>query len=294
MSKNVFSISTALFPCVEVSMYESVLSSGKFAEERAAGEGKFVYVVVDDVAWDNQLAECADDYIQERVLPVLTKYGVKAIKGLNISSPKYYNFETDRLEMSVTMKRGWECTMKKYMQNFKNESVLQKYIKDHFCSCSGFISLMPESMEEIVEYALKEESAYNSDKERGLAAYLTLALLYENALDVEHQSMFELAESMNETFTEYSYVNVLEEYYTKVEDAQQLLDLFDNDLKWDMLQWELFDKLGAPWERNKGCEILHGKQEWYFSVSAANSAEKLLFWSAQHGYTVEDLYRMAV
>lgn len=65
---------------------------------------------------------------------------IKASRFKSLWSPKYYNFETDRIEFELDI--DWDALV----EWVKDESYLfESYLKDNFSSRSGFISFVPNN-----------------------------------------------------------------------------------------------------------------------------------------------------
>lgn len=65
---------------------------------------------------------------------------ITASKLVKLWSPKYYNFETDRIECEL------DIDLDALIEYGKNESYkFSQYLKDNFTSCSGFTSFVPNN-----------------------------------------------------------------------------------------------------------------------------------------------------
>ena len=65
---------------------------------------------------------------------------IKASRFKSLWSPKYYNFETDRIEFELDI--DWDALV----EWAKDESYLfESYLKDNFSSRSGFVSFVPNN-----------------------------------------------------------------------------------------------------------------------------------------------------
>ena len=65
---------------------------------------------------------------------------IASLEGVEMTSPRYYNFETDRLWADVELKDGWEDDVRAFMS--ENADWLRKRIKDDWTSYDGFMSFM--------------------------------------------------------------------------------------------------------------------------------------------------------
>lgn len=287
-----FYLNSGLFPCIEVGMYESPLSSMSFEDKenemnREDGE-EYTYCKVNQEDWEKELTEAANDWLQDNVIDVLRNYGCMAIEGTGIWSPRYYNFDTDRLEMTITMQENWRDIMAEKVAGWRGNKEIEKYICRHWHSCSGFISFMPYDLDELLT---------ESDEDRQVAGFLTLALLAENALEGsedgdEYGSLWTLAEIMDERFTGYENINVIAEYLGD-DEADRLIRLWHDTDRWNELYWRLAEKIGFQWLHEPETRVLEGKKNFCMDFNAGSDGERLLFWAAQQGHTVSDLYSMA-
>lgn len=65
---------------------------------------------------------------------------IKNIKFIRLSSPRYYNFETDKLVLEVDCE--WDQLLK-YCEETKED--FNQYLQDNFTSYSGFTSFVPNN-----------------------------------------------------------------------------------------------------------------------------------------------------
>ena len=287
MTQDVFYLNSNLFPLVCVQMYETQLSPSAYEDymrnlDEGEPDGDFTYYVVNYEDWKKELVLVATNYIKQNFLPLLQKYGVESIEGTGIWSPKYYNYTGDALEMTITMKEGWEQTMEESLQKFAEITDCRRYVCENWHSHSGFISFMPKTVEDVLT---------ERDEERRLAAYLTLALVYEDVLEDAGDSLENLWEAGMYEFSDYDHINVLEEYMG--DGYMELIDLYNNDLKWNELYWQLVAKIGFPWLHEPETLSLEGKKDCDYQFNANCDGKRLLFWAAIHQHTVKDLYDMA-
>lgn len=282
-NQEVYNMTSGLFPCVCVAMYETLLSPSVFEESINDGEEEFYYDTVNFSDWKTELTKVAQEYLNDCVIDSLRNYGLENIEACSIWSPQYYNYHQDELVMDVTMQKDWQKIMQEKIEAWRDREDVKKYISKYWHSYSGYINLMPESLDEV----LTEE-----DEERQLAAYLTLAMLVEGSLRPYDEVMEDLYYRMDD-FSDFERVNVIEEYYSDSFEAAKLIKLWDDDDKWNELYWSLRDKIGAPWRYDKDCDWLRGKKDPCFDWRADSDGKRLLFWAVQKELTVEELYNMA-
>ena len=165
---------------------------------------QFYYDTVDFDDWKKSLTEAAQDYLNDSVIDVLRNYGLIDIKALEIWSPKYYNYHQDELVMDITMQKDWQRIMAEKVAVWQANDDVKKYISKYWHSYSGYVNLMPESLNEVLT---------EHDEDRQLAAYLTLALVAEGVNLDCYDTMEDLYYRMDD-FSDYHRVNVVEEYYS--------------------------------------------------------------------------------
>ena len=289
MAQNVFNIDSNLFPLVCVQMYETQLSPMAYEDymrelDKGEPDGDFTYYTVDYSDWKKELVTVATNYIKENFLKVLKKYGVEDIKGTGIWSPREYNFTGDALDMEITMQDGWEAIMERSLQTFSEISDCRRYVCENWHSYSGFISFMPQTVEDVLT---------ESDEERRLAAYLTLALVYEDVLEPAGDSLENLWEAGMYEFSDYDHINVIDEYMNNEYETARLIDLWNDDCRWNELYWRLAEKVGFLWLHEPETLCLEGKKDSGYQFGADSAGKRMLFWAAIHQHTVEDLYSMA-
>ena len=84
---------------------------------------------------------------------------VLSLENVEMTSPKYYNFSTDKLWADVELKDGWEDDVRAFMT--ENADWLRKRIKDDWTSYDGFMSFMSNNFDDL---AHDEDEDYWGDK----------------------------------------------------------------------------------------------------------------------------------
>jgi hypothetical protein len=72
---------------------------------------------------------------------------VLSLENVEMTSPRYYNFETDRLWADVELKDGWEDDVRAFMT--ENADWLRERIKDDWTSYDGFMSFMSNNFDDL-------------------------------------------------------------------------------------------------------------------------------------------------
>lgn len=119
----VYNMTSNLFPCVCVAMYETILSPTHFEENLNDGEDPYYYDTINFDDWRKLLTEKAQDYLDENVIETLKNYGLANIEACSIWSPKYYNYHNDELIMDVMMVAGWQEIMKEKIEAWRGRRV---------------------------------------------------------------------------------------------------------------------------------------------------------------------------
>lgn len=107
---------------------------------------------------------------------------IKSIEYKGLYSPRYYNFETDKLDLIV------DCdieALKGYC--FKNYKAFDLYLHDNFTSYDGFISFVPNNVKEFAE-------KYEDDKERLLNVMIEFYILQNLDLETYRYATVEYAQ----------------------------------------------------------------------------------------------------
>lgn len=71
---------------------------------------------------------------------------IKNMRFVKLHSPKYYNFETDKIELEITC--DWHELLLYITQN---ESDFNKYLQETFTSYDGFISFVPNNANDFMD-----------------------------------------------------------------------------------------------------------------------------------------------
>lgn len=98
------------------------------------------------VAYDTLVSKAWAHLLWEKVQKESLDSIITAMEYDHLWSPTYYNYTTDKLNLRITCDMD---ALESYIQ--KNEEDFRKYLKDHRTSCDGFISLVPNTLEELRE-----------------------------------------------------------------------------------------------------------------------------------------------
>ena len=193
------SLNTSLFPIADVAMYGTILDSGEM--EYYLNQDEEDEMEINQDKYEKELVYVSSEFIKDNVLETFKKYGIVSIDNFSLYSPAYYNYQNDMLCFDVTLSDDFDDIMKKYISEFEKEEKYKKYIEENWKSCSGFISFMPESIEEILKPSKHFEMRVHQ-----VAAFLTLCILNEE----------ELKEKIDNSIEDFYYY-LAENYFEYVE-----------------------------------------------------------------------------
>lgn len=135
------------------------------------------------INWDNfnmkKYNEEFIPYIQELADEVARELdGIREIKVLNLKNPSEYNFRGDWCDLDVYMEEGWKDKVLKHADDILSDRDCIEFFNDNFESRSGFISFLPEDMEEYPKMIRQYEGGYADD--RVVAVWLSLMYVFKN------------------------------------------------------------------------------------------------------------------
>lgn len=79
---------------------------------------------------------------------------VLSVECVEMVSPHYYNFSTDRLFADVELRDDWDDVMRNFMR--ENAEWLRKQIRDDWTSYDGFMSFMSNDLDEWDKYLFED------------------------------------------------------------------------------------------------------------------------------------------
>ena len=159
MSKNVFEIQLPFF----AGFYESVLYNSDTLYYEVNDEDNmehYRYIFEDDSLEPDDLDIDFDTYkkdVSEAFVEIFHNCCpdyIKDIKMSELTSPRFYNFDGDKLYTNITFDDGWKDEFLAFMA--KNKETLAERIKKDWTSYDGFMSFMSNDYDKWVDEFCKE------------------------------------------------------------------------------------------------------------------------------------------
>lgn len=167
-------LTTEIVPVLDLGMYGSILSPENLFESSMAdlaSENK-KEVDFDFKSYKEGVGKIAGKIIKEELGDLLGKYGVKDIVFVGISSPQFYNYSSDKGMFDLIVDDTFDEKVRAQIDEWRKEDGWEdetnRLIKNVWGSRSGFISWMPQNVQEIYEL---------DDYERCVAAFVTLLMV---------------------------------------------------------------------------------------------------------------------
>ena len=151
---------------------------------------------------------------------------VLSLENVEMTSPRYYNFETDRLWGDVELRDDWMDEMRHFIA--LNYDWLQKRIKDDWTSYDGFCSFMENDVDKWAEHLFDEMD------ERYISTMIGYMMYRENKEirnDLVMIALEDVYDGMYVHLTEEGQAKVdkgVEDGTIKVYDPDQLTIPFEN------------------------------------------------------------------
>jgi hypothetical protein len=216
--------------------------------------------------------------MQDDIAPALAEYGVKSFSVGEIYKPKEYNFYHDSFAFTAEMEEDWKARAIAFLDKNSDNEKLHCYISDNWKSCDGFLSFMPESMEELKEGLRVFETSFSDVYLLG--AYLTLAGIVSEAkvsFDVFEEDVYDYILSYTDITASYCYI------------PKDWLELYNDDAAVDELYYNLLDKIGHVW---RGMNAIYDTQSCE-SYDCKDNASRMIAWAMKNNISVEDAQDIA-
>ena len=141
--------------------------------------------------------------LDNEVLPFLKDYGIIAIEIGDWYHPREYNFECDHIGLTFSLNDDFFGIALTHIQNWLHNDKVRAYYDDNFKSRSGFISLCPESLEELL-VDINTTRTY-----RAVTVYITILLWLEFGND-------KLQSELEDNYTSYEVTNAEIAWYEPI------------------------------------------------------------------------------
>lgn len=174
------SLNTGVLPIVNVDLY-SLYSSGWFDN-----------LVLDDdsnAKFDEIIQDIAPRFIKETLQDILPSVEIYAT---GVYHPREYNYGGDELEFDLVVNANEYNALK---EKALSSDMFETYLKDNYSSRSGFISSMPEDIDEF----------NNADEWKQMVQVIMFALKDTALTDVNEAYLNDFSEAVNQ---EFPYVDV--------------------------------------------------------------------------------------
>lgn len=216
-------LNTEILPLLQLDMYGTNIDPNEFSQHFYDGLDDEDPRTSETENFDFD-AYCAGVKVQAQnvmndwIMPSLKEHGIKSITLTEWYHPFDHFQAKDSLDMIVELEDGWENYAKVQLRNIFNQSsaiaakykargienwedadFVKKYIKEHYESRPGFVSMMPNTYEDIVKF---------SDERCYAAAIMIIALDCITMSGLEsHQQWFEDMVYTNLDYEDYTTWN---------------------------------------------------------------------------------------
>ena len=196
-----FETSTNIIPVINVGTYDTNLSA----------YNRFGTIYTDDGEEERPEKEW-DDFDNSKYMAVLgeeaaklvnpifrgfeEQYGVTVTAPGTITSPKYYNFETDELDLDIETADDFVDKALVAIQRFKSDEKVIDFIKNNWISYDGFYSYMPSDIDGLEE----KIAAMKNDEipaDRIIAGYVALCCVEGGLIPDTESDDYEFLESLD-------------------------------------------------------------------------------------------------
>lgn len=271
-------LNSSICPLVDFTTYDRLLSASYLEDMSRDCLGDFETVTVDQSDVDACIMKKICEYMQDDIAPALAEYGVKSFSVGEIYKPKEYNFYHDSFAFTAEMEEDWKARAIAFLDKNSDDEKLHCYISDNWKSCDGFLSFMPESMEELKEGLRVLETSFSDVYLLG--AYLTLAGIVSEAkvsFDVFEEDVYDYILSYTDITASYCYI------------PKDWLELYNDDDAVDELYYNLLDKIGHVW---RGMNAIYDTQSCE-SYDCNDNASRMIAWAMKNNISVEDAQDIA-
>lgn len=211
---NTYDVNSSVLKIIDVGMYNTIISPENFlnefdynpdideSEEEQQKEYDRLESNFSIEKYHDMIIYNAKEYVKQIILPEL-KDKTECIIGLEVTglySPKSYNYGSDELDFNLTINKREIITE---VATMANNYEFEEYLKENYSSRDGFMSTMPDNLEEFDEELTKSE---NEDSWKPIVQYLNF--LFSKCGDIEKFGDWLQSEEYD---NDYSYYQLDEE-----------------------------------------------------------------------------------
>ena len=166
-------------------------------------------ITIDDLEFDfnsfnHDIVEIFTDIIKDNV-----PSWVEKVENPELDSPKFYNFRTDKIYATVTLKDDWREQIAEFVKT--NFDWLEKRIKEDWGSRSGFVSWIHNDIGTFMENVYEAEPRY-----------ISIIMQYAMELENEDADMYEWM--MYSTIEKFQENNCANEYVILAKNDEETND----------------------------------------------------------------------
>lgn len=282
---NHYELNTSLLNVFECDTYQSILDPDLMESDYNSEYGtNGVYCHYMDMdLYKAAVVDLCRTVFNEQLLKQLKECGVSKFCNFEYSSPKEYNYSGDFINLTVVMEDDWKKRASRYMKEAFSHDNVRQFVSEVYCGCPGYINLMPETYEELMDGIRKDDF-------RSVAAYITLILVKAKVI------------YRKEGFWTSCYDDEYIYYYVTECDLFKSYDIFElaGDLDFGRLykcgaEWEEFyhnlvESIGCPWMNEKiALHELGDKFGLFQDYVDYTPAIRLVHWAIYNRYSLADL-----
>lgn len=170
---------------------------------------------IEDIEIDKDITFDYKGYQKEVIELWAKKYAyrlddiVKGISNVEMVSPKFYNFQTDRIFADVELVDNWKDILRDFIAANYNE--LQEQIHEEWSDRDGFWSFIDNDIDNWMQYLFDDDSFDDRYLEIMLRYYLE---------SKENDPFNNIEEEVYEDAEYYNYINLSDELSNKVMEAR--------------------------------------------------------------------------
>lgn len=164
-------------------------------------EINYNHLDIDYPGWQERISELATEFIES----ILTELKiVSSIRYQSVSSPKYYNFSNDSINIEVVMSAENINNLAKYLQDHSKQ--LDKYLKDNYTGRSGFI---PYHSNELSDWSEETNNFTEFNDKHKLGAVLQFIIENEQCTQYDESGAYmQMVYYCLDHCSEYEFISI--------------------------------------------------------------------------------------